>query len=325
VEPEVNAAPAPEAAAPAADDKTTSLDDHAALFGPPDPSLDAEAKAKNDEARAKVRHRAKSQQASPEDAPRIAELTRKLRETEAERDALKKPAPIPPARVDPPLGTVVAPTADGAVAARQAALPPTREKPSVDRIGIEGGYDTYEAYVEDLADWRFEQREAERDAKQQQAQQARQQAEAQQTWAKAHATYAERLTAFKADHADFDALLAQHGAIQLPGPVIEAILASEHGPAWSYHLMSHPEQLEDIALLFEGKAHTPDMVARATRWLSSRAQVVAAPVAAPALALAPKPPNPVRSGAAKTDTEGPGDDSMSIEAHEKAYGRGRRR
>jgi hypothetical protein len=318
---EVLDAPAPAADAPAADDKTTSLDDHAALYGPPDPTLEGDAKAKNDADRAKVRHRARSQQASPEDAPRIAELTRKLRETEAERDALRpKPAPTPPARVEP-LGTAATPAAD--VGARQAALPPTREKPSVDRIGIEGGYDTYEAYIEDLADWKADQREAARHAREQEAQQARQQAEVAQSWQKAHATYAERLTAFKAEHADFDTLLATHGAVPLPGPVIAAILASETGPAWSYHLMQHPEQLEDIALLFDGKPQTPEMVARAARWLSTRVQ--APPPAPPApIALAPKPPNPVRAGAGRTEADGPADDSMSIEAHEKAYYRKRR-
>lgn len=319
----VEAAAAVEPTEPAPE--STSLAEHQDIFGPQDPTLDAEAKKTNDEARAKVRHRAQSQQAAPKDAPRIAELTRKLREAEAENVRLKQPAP-PPARVDQSLGTAV-PAAGEAGAARQAApVPPTREKPHVDKIGAEGGYDTYEAYIEDLADWKHEQRDAARDAAQQQAQQARQQSESQQLWAKAHATYAERLTAFKATHADYDTLLTQHGTVQIPAAPIQAILGSESGPAWAYHLMQHPDQLAELALLFDGKAPTDAMVAHATRWLSSRATPpVVAPAAAPALALAPKPPNPVRTGAARTDNEGPSDDSMSISDHEKAYGRGRRR
>lgn len=325
-----NAAPiadAPVIDTPEAEPKETSLAEHAELFGPQDPTLDAEAKAKNDDARAKVRHRARSQQASPEDAPRIAELTKRLRETEAERDALKPKTP--PVRVDTPLGTVAAPVAESG-AARQAVTPaPMRPKPSEESIGVEGGYDTYNAYIEDLTDWKYEQREAAREAQQQQAQQARQQAASQQAWQQAHATYAERLTAFKATHPDFDTLLTQHGAAQLPAAPIAAILASEHGPAWSYHLMQHPDQLAELALLFDGK--TPDgeapsaaLVAHATRWLSSRAakpEPERVPATVPSLTLAPKPPNPVKAGAARADTDGSGDDSMSIGDHEKAYGK----
>ena len=54
---------------------TASLSDHEAVFGPPDPSLEGDAKVKNDEARAKGRHRAKSQEAGPQDVGRIGELS----------------------------------------------------------------------------------------------------------------------------------------------------------------------------------------------------------------------------------------------------------
>lgn len=321
MEPEVIEAPAATVEAPAAEPESTSLAEHQDIFGPQDPTLDAEAKKTNDEARAKVRHRARSQQASPEDAPRIAELTRKLREAEAKLAAT--PAPPPPARVDQ-AGPVAAPAAE-AGAARQATPPaPTRPKPTVGMV-VDGGYESYEAYSEDLTDWKLEQRDAARAAEQQQAQQARQQSESQQLWAKAHATYNERLTAFKATHADYDTLLAQHGAVQLPAAPLVAILTSEHGPAWSYHLMQNPDQLAELALLFDGKDSTDAMIAHATRWLSSRVTPPAAPVTPPALALAPKPPNPIRTGAARTDNDAPGDESMSLAEHEKAYGGRRRR
>jgi len=317
--------PAAGAEAPdAAVAETISLADHQDIFGPPDPTLEGDAKVKNEEARAKVRHRAKSQQAGPEDAPRIQELTKKLRAAEAERDALKTPpASSPPAREDRPQGTPTALPAR-AETSQQAGLQPTRPKPDVNNVG--SIYDTYEAYIEDLADWKSDQRDAAREAKQRDEWQQRQQSEAHHQWTQAHATYAERLAEFTKTHADFPTLLAQHAAVNIPAAAYQAILRAENGPGFVYHLLQHPDHLAEVVLLFDGKPPSDEFVAHATRWLSSRTQAASTGSAAPAppLTLAPRPPNPVRTGAAKSDGDPPGDESMSLAEHERAYGRRRR-
>lgn len=302
--------------------ETESLADHQSVFGPQDPTLDGDAKAKNDEARAKVRHRAKSQQASPEDAPRIQELTKRLRAAEAERDALKAPQARPAPREERP--PVAQPAAQSASQHAPPQVQPTRPEPNVDEVGSK--YETYEQFTRDLAKWDREQEAAERETKAQQDKQQREQSEAQQTWERAHATYAERLTEFTKTHADFPTLLAQHAAINIPAAPYQAILRADNGPGFVYHLIQHPDQLAELVLLFDGKPPSDEFVAHATRWLSSRTQAASTGSAAPAppLTLAPRPPNPVRTGAAKSDGDLPGDDSMSLADHERAYGKRRR-
>ena len=336
----------PDVAAP----ETHSLDDHQALFGPQDPSLDAEAKAKNDDARAKVRHRAVSQQATPEDVAAISQLTARAKAAEDAAGIAKLPneservyrlrvraelaeqhgkaqQTAPPAR-DSQAGTAGIPPVEAGAsrpAAQGPAFEPTRPKPTEDDIGVGLKYESYGAYVDDLTDWKAEQRDAKREAAQQAETQQRQQQEAQQAYQTAYSTYHARLREFVKTHPDYSTLLAQHSSIDLPPAVNKAILSSENGPAFVYHLVQHPDVLADVVLLFEGKPPSDQVVALATSWLSRRAQAVVTGSAAPPppLTLAARPPNPVRTGASRSDSDLPGDES-SLAEHEKAFGHRRR-
>ena len=104
-------------------------------------------------------------------------------------------------------------------------------------------FKTYDEYFEALAEWKAEQRIAQRD----------QQREAKEAEARARAAEAEvakswkdRVAKTKAAHPDFDAVFAD--ADMDVTPVMQkAMLASEHGAEVAYHLAKHPEESERIA------------------------------------------------------------------------------
>lgn len=312
-------APAPEAP-PEPSLEDTTLSDHEAAFGPVDPTLDGDAKVKADEKREKIRHRAKSQQAGPEDVPRIQALTKEKRQLEEKLAALE-------ARVNQP--APVAPRQAPAVAQREPAaagdaIPPTRPKPTEDMIGAT--YATYADMVEDLSNWTFEQRQAKWERDQQQTQFQAEQTRAQQEWNQAHQTFGTRVGEFMKTHPDYQAKLDSVLPLNIPPAAYQAILKHDNGPAFVYHLVNHPDQLAEMVFLMDGKPPSDDHVALATRWLSSRTQAAStgSAVPTPPQTLAAHPPNPVRTGPTKTSGDLPGDDA-SLADHEKAYGRARRR
>lgn len=306
-----------------------SLQDHEAAFGAIDPSLSGEAKTDAEATQQRIRHRANKDRARSGDVPRIHELTRKLREAEARAAAAEARATVPPPAA-PALPLVPAPSSAvgperGDSGQPRAATPPaTSPKPTEDEIGTK--YDSYADFVEALADWKVEQRDAAREAKLAEDRQKTQQETAQREYDTALAKTLERVAAFKLTHPDYETLMAQHSQVNLPPAVNKAVMTSDHGPAFVYHLMQHPDHLTEMQLLFDGKPPSDEFVAHATRWLSSRAQAVITGSAAstPPVTLAARPPNPVRTGPIPTRETLPGDDS-SLAEHEHAFGQPRRR
>ena len=250
-----------------------------------------------------VTKRAKSQQATREDVPRItalstknADLSRRLQEAVAERDALKAARSVeatPGAVIEPPL-----PAGPAA-------------KPNVN------DFQDYTEYVEALADWKIAKaRDEDR------AQQARE-----ADTARLAASWKERVDAAKADHADFDevALLAPTSIPQ--GSLIDAwILEHRAGAKVLYHLQKHPEELTD--LLHMPVFDQTDALSLLSQRLLPSSRPQATPTGAvagsPVVLSAPRPPTPVRTGPVRTIDEPPGDDA-SIAAHEKVWGERRRR
>lgn len=308
----------------------SGLAEHEAAFGTIDPSLSEEAQKKAEAKQQRIRHRAKSQQAGPGDVGRINELTRKLREAEAEVTTWKTKATSSvssPVREDrPPASASHAPATVDSGTPRQAAAQPnaTRPKPSEDEVGTK--YAIYGDYVEDLAEWKAEQRDAAREAKQAEEHQRQQHEQTQRQWHDTHKTYYDRVTAFEQQHPDFTVTVNQHvNGSTLPPSVYRAIIQHDNGPALVYHLAQHPDHLIEMQMLFDGKPPSDTYVALATQWLSSRAQAVVTGSAAstPPIKLAARPPNPVRAGAAQTSDELPGEDG-SLAQHEHAFGKRRR-
>lgn len=323
MEPVAAEQPTAESTAPV--EESNSLADHEQAFGPGaerQPATEVESTEtasteqidgeRDPQGRFKPRHRAKSQQASAEDVPRIQELTRKLRETEAERDALRTP-PKPAQAVQQ------------TQAAPQQPTPQTAAYPDFTtwQAHPANAERSYEDYLDDRADYRQFLRD-------QQTYRAREQQE-HQTRVQAHQ---QKLTDARAKYADFDQVVT--GTNQPVTDVMaQAILASDQSRDIEYFLGKHPDVLQQLfdetvqshpSVIPVLRRHLETLVAR-----EQRADLKPAPVAAStgsALALvtppAPRPPNPVRTGPMKTGDELPGDDDMSISNHEKAFG-GRRR
>lgn len=324
-------APAAAPVAPVAEVEPTiptdegSFAEHEAAFGPVDPSLEGEAREKAEASKQKIRHRARSQQASPADVPRIQKLTKEKRELEERLAAYEsnRPPAQPPQPQAPPQQPAQQPKPPAPSGQPQppaaAQVEPTRQKPSEDEVGAK--YPTYADFVEDLAEWKSEQRDAARQRESEEKGNREHWERGRQEWIKKHEVYQGRLAEFVKDHADYQALLEQHQTLNLPPPAYEAVLRHENGPAFMYHLLQHPDQLTEMLFLMDGKPASEDYVAHATRWLSSRVQAgtTGSAAATPPRLVVPRPPNPVRTGPLQTSEDVPGDDS-SLAEHEHAFG-----
>jgi hypothetical protein len=286
-----------------------SLAEHEQEFGggkpPSRPEPDPEPEPDDERPRAardatgkftKERHRAKSQQAGPADVPRIAELTRRLREAETERDALKaRPAPAAPA----------APPATPAPAAPTAAT----AKPKID------DFQDYGEYVEAVADWKIaEARRVDRETSQKDAEAAR-----------VATSWKTRVDAAKTKYADFDAVALQAPTTIPQGSVIDGwILEHPAGADVLYTLQSNPTEIDRILALplfeqVEALTLLSQRVAQPARELAVKTGAAATPVQK----VAPRPPTPVRTSAVPAADEPPGDDA-SLAEHERFYGSRRR-
>lgn len=269
------------------------------IHTPPSQTAKADAPPTEDKA-APSRHRAKSQQAGPEDVPRIRELTRRLRETEAELTRLKSaPKPEP--------GKSAAPAED--------------REPQLEDFESEA--DPYTAYLRALTRY---------DLKQQQKGDATKTVEAtkaeleEQINHEQAAQWTERLTSFAAQTPDFHTVIKPVADIELTPLLRAAIISDDNGPAVAYYLAQHPETFDELLLLTDGKPVSDASVAVLRRRFSTyRQQAVSTGSAArqtPA-PLAPPPPNPVRTGPMKTGDEPPGD-GHSLADHAKHFGPKRR-
>lgn len=317
-----------------ADDAPLSA--HEQVYSPDAPEgLSEDDKKTTDEARARVRHRASSQQATPDDVAEISTLTARIKALEDAGGIERKPNEservfrlraraellertlTPPKPVERPVERPqplqrVAPQPDP----NAPKIEPTRAKPLIEDVGTK--YKDWDEYQEDIIEWKVEQREHA-------AKIARERDEAttnynarKAEWDKDHDTMATRVAAFKATHPDYDALLAAN-ATDVPPAVYQAILKHDNGPALVYHLVSHPDDLTDAVLMFDGKPLTSQIVALATRWLNSRAKVESTGTTAPEpLKPGPRPPNPVRTGPTKASDALPDDDSP-LSAHEARF------
>ena len=313
------------------DDDGESLDAHEAAFSPgakrekpaaqaAEPAAKPETAERDETGKFKPRHRAKSQEASAEDAPRIKELTRRLRETERALDESRRTTTPTqePVREQPrtatPSAAATFPTWDEYVAIK----------------GNEGK--SWEQYSDERTDWRYDQRRAAERAE-----------EAQQAETRSHrevvTKYLDQLEDARKAFADFDDIVGEYAE---PIPVSDVVgrAALEVGPRASYYLATHPEEREALSRDTAIAADTPGFkaaVAGVARYLkslvaaeqrpspSSRAAAAAtgsAPMRGPT--LLPKPPNPVRTGTVRSAEALPGDDA-SLEDHERAFHRSSRR
>ena len=298
-----------------------SLAEHEATFGtidrPPDPAAaavpdddtPAASRARDDQGKfiKPVRHRATSQQAGPADVPRIAELTKRLRETEAERDALK-------ARSAPtlePAAAAAAPAAEPTAGrAPTPASPAAAVKPKLD------DFQEYGDYVEALADWKIsEARRQDRETYQKESEAA-----------KLAESWRTRVDGAKTKYPDFEQVALKAPTTIPQGSLVDAwILEHRSGADVLYSLQKDPAELARIlALPLFDQVEALSLLAQRLGQPAREPAVRTGAAATSSPKPAPRPPTPVRSGAMPAADEPPGDDA-SIASFEKFYYRDRSR
>jgi hypothetical protein len=285
-----------------------SIASHEAQFGttPTPPLADPAAEKPGRE-----RHRAKSQRASAEDVPRIAELTKNWR---AEQERVKS--------LEAKIAEYEAKHAAPAkVETKTDATAFDQPEPTLEQFSTHD--DPYTAYTRALARW--DRAKEQFDAKRADAETARTKAAADAD-AKRDAAYVSRLQTFVAKTPDFAekfAAVERETGGQLPMLLIQAIKEDDNGPALLYHLLTHPSDLDDMRFLSDGKPITETSVALLRRRLASlsRSQAVdtGSAVATAYPTLAPRPPKPVRTGPMKAGDDLPGE-GASIADHARAFG-----
>lgn len=159
---------------------------------------------------------------------------------------------------------------------------PAAGKPSVDQ------YADYESYLEDLADWKAEEKyKAIENEKAQKDAQARQQSESQRL----NERKATLMEAGEAEYADFEEVITSNN-VKISEPAYLAIVESEIAHKLAYHLATNPEEAEKLAQL------PPYAQAKEIGKLEDR-------LSAPAkkqISKAPAPISPVTSGKASNDS-----------------------
>ncbi len=103
-------------------------------------------------------------------------------------------------------------------------------------------FETHEAYVEALADWKVEQKLTQRDQKAKEK-------DLKSDFEKRVSTHSERVEAFKKQHTDFEDVIESIDDIPMSTTVQQAILESEDGPELMYQLAKNRKEYEKICKL----------------------------------------------------------------------------
>ncbi len=318
--------PAAPTETPAANpEPATSIADHAESLakanGAEPGTLETDTRASNGRFKPS-KHRASSQVATSRESPRIAELTKKYRTTEQERDALKaENEALKAAKATAAPQTAVQAVSQEPPRTRQDAPGATNgafSDPEPKLEDFAASEDPYGALLRAQGRW---DRAKERFEEQQQAESTRSAREETELQARALASYNTRAVEFKKTHPDFDAVIEAAPVVDLTPVMRAALLGSDNGPQFVYALAQHPDWQYEMHLLTDGKAVTDQAVASAQRMLNLRVQAastgsVASPLPPP---LVPKPPNPVRTGPMTTVVETAETDTGTLASHAKKY------
>ena len=343
----VDAPSTPEPTAPPVADAPQSIAEHEAqLTAARDPEAPP----------SQTRHRARGQFAKADDVPVIASLTKELRALESELGITQQDGESPRvyalrrqleiAKQAKASKAAPAPKAEAVAAPAPVRIPPASPQPAVASAAVpdkftfqpydqylqahpEADYDAWQdAKLDAHADWREAKREqTARQAEAKAAQDA--EAHAYDTRMKADmATYANRVTEFMKTQPDFQALIKPvFDQYPISDLALAALIRDDNGPQAVLYLARHPEVLDEIQLLSDGKAVTDTTVAQVQRLLKTRMQAVGTgSAAAPSLASpsVPRPPNPVRTGPQAPGETVPGD-GHSLADHERAWAPAKRR
>lgn len=206
---------------------------------------------------------------------------RRIRELIRERAELReKLAAQPPQSVEPPAQEPATP--DG--------------KPTWEVWQAQGK--TYDQFIEDLTDWKTETKLAARDATAHEVQ-------ASQAESAAFQRFAERETAAKRLHADYDAVIDQAQDARITAPMRDVILHHADGAELRYFFAQHPETCQRIAALPAPEAFVELglVLASLSKSSPSETKQVDKPASpAPPRSGAPPPPPAATSSASVAET-----------------------
>jgi len=259
---------------------------------------------------------ARSHQAGKEDTGRIAELTRKLRTAERDRDEWKTKASAAPApREDAPRETPPPATEHPPAPVRRAAL--VKPTPTDTKDDGSAKFATYEDYLDARDEYN---REIGRQDRAQEVERDR-----------LTADWTSRTEAARDKYDDFEQVALLKPTRIPAGSIVDAfILEDEAGADVLYHFQKNDAELDRVLAMAPFKA---------VKFLSLLSQRLADPDSAPTRARIPaatgperaaphqpvtRPPTPVRTVPAARADEPPGDDA-SLAEHERAYGQRQRR
>lgn len=176
---------------------------------------------------------------------------------------------------------------------------PLRAKPKLEDTKEDGSpkYASYEEWVEDLADWKVEQREAtraEREYKTQLETRAQEQISA----------YNDSVESFKDEHPDFDKVVGQD--VRVPQAAVDAIIRLGN-PAVAYHLGQHPELCEELSENVDDPLYVVTRIGQIAAQLDTQvtepqeSEQEEEPAPKPkAVSKAPAPISPVRGSSTKS-------------------------
>jgi hypothetical protein len=142
------------------------------------------------------------------------------------------------------------------IKAKENASQPDADKPKAD------DFDSHEAYVEALADWKVEKKLKEKETKAKEA-------EVKTQYQEQVTHFQKKVLQFQASREDFQEVLEDVDDIQMSPAVREAILTSENGPELMYELAKNRTEYERICSLpavsaareigrFEARIQTPE-------------------------------------------------------------------
>jgi hypothetical protein len=166
-----------------------------------------------------------------------------------------------------------------------AAVQYTRPKPTEDEIGSR--YRTHADFVEDLAEWKWEQREVSRAR-------AEAQTKHQTEYQTEIAAYEKRTIDARTRYADFDEKVTTPLPTPLTATIGDFLLSSEHGPDLAYYLATHHDDYRRISALSQGRAWA-ELGKLETSVASKLSEPKTPP--APPVTKAPAPIPPIASGA----------------------------
>ena len=265
---------------------------------------------RDEHGRFRPRSRARSQQAGPEDVPRIQNLTKRLRETEANWAAkyaelekrLPQTSPQPSVRYAPPVPAV------------EFKDPEPQLEQFADRD------DPYVAWQRALAAYDRRKEAAEQQSQHIQAHHQQSQQEVTRYWQNVNTAHQQRLiTAASANPAVMQAI--QSIKYAPPELLDKAIVLDKQSADVAIFLATHPEIYDEFSLLTAPQPVTEATVAATQRLLRQRMTAVGSGAVAPSQPVtpAPRPPTPLRTAPMRNADDPPGDGS-SIADHAKYYG-----